>query len=154
MPVHDFDWLGWCVWADFFVLPRSFPESVVTSSATVPPRSQPTRIYCTPCFTPMTEIEIEIERDLSSCPSARATGVWSVNLGDDVHKAESAVKGLESSFRSLVSKIETHSEFEDTQLFRFFKENVPDVQDEIKWDMGRTMGAHEDGRIDEGGGVI
>ena len=75
-----------------------------------------------------------------------------MHLGDDVLKAESAAKDVESSFRSLVSKIETHSEFEDTQLFRFFKENVPEVQDEIKWDMGRTMRAYDDeGRIDESG---
>lgn len=78
--------------------------------------------------------------------------VWSVNLGDDVLKVESAVKDVESSFRSLVSKIETHSEFEDTQLFRFFKENVPEIQDEIKWDIGRTMRAYDvEGRIYETG---
>lgn len=76
----------------------------------------------------------------------------SVNPGDDALKAESAAKDVESSFRSLASKIDTHSEFEDTQLFRFFKENVPEVQDEIKWDMGRTMRAFDDeGRIDEAG---
>ncbi|CAM9791527.1 unnamed protein product, partial [Hapterophycus canaliculatus] len=47
-------------------------------------------------------------------------------------KTDSAMRSIDSSFRSLLGKIGRHSDFEDTQLFRFFAENVPATADQIR----------------------
>lgn len=43
-----------------------------------------------------------------------------------------AADATEASFKTLVKKIYQHSEFEDTQLFRFFREHLPDIRDDIR----------------------
>lgn len=47
-------------------------------------------------------------------------------------KTETASRAVESSFKTLLGKVDKHSDFEDTQLFRFFKENVPEVGDQMR----------------------
>lgn len=43
-------------------------------------------------------------------------------------------------FKSLLGKVDKHSDFEDTQLFRFFKENVPEAGDEIRYAITKAGG--------------
>lgn len=43
---------------------------------------------------------------------------------------------IERSLRSLLGKVAKHSDFEDAQLFRFFKENLPDLEGQIRYDAG------------------
>ncbi|CBJ28442.1 hypothetical protein Esi_0105_0060 [Ectocarpus siliculosus] len=47
-------------------------------------------------------------------------------------KTESAVGKIERSLRSLLGKVAKHSDFEDAQLFLFFKENLPDLEGQIR----------------------
>ena len=55
-----------------------------------------------------------------------------LRAGGPAPKIAAAAAGVESSFRTLLSKIEAHSNFEDSKLFRFFKENVPGSGDTIR----------------------
>lgn len=58
---------------------------------------------------------------------------------------------MEASFKTLVKKIEQHSDFEDTQLFRFFREHVPEVQDDIRLVQSEPICVTETQRKGEGG---
>eukprot|EP00752_Nemacystus_decipiens_P011548 g10254.t1 len=55
-----------------------------------------------------------------------------ITQGCEASKTDSASRRVDSSLKSLVGKVEKHSDFEDTQLFRFFKEHVPEVGDHIR----------------------
>lgn len=54
--------------------------------------------------------------------------------GFDGQAVRVAAEAVESSFKTLVKKMEQHSEFEDTQLFRFFREHLPDIRDDIRYE--------------------
>lgn len=64
--------------------------------------------------------------------------LWSL-LGCSSTKTESAAGKIESSFRSLLGKVAKHSDFEDSQLFRFFKENFPDLEGKMRYGAGGAV---------------
>ncbi|CAM9692607.1 unnamed protein product [Laminaria digitata] len=68
----------------------------------------------------------------SSVVEAAETMQAAVAEGCPAPMIAAAAAGVESPFRTLLSKIEAHGDFEDTQLFRFFKENVQDTGDTIR----------------------
>ncbi|CAN0347733.1 unnamed protein product [Pylaiella littoralis] len=51
--------------------------------------------------------------------------------GCEASKTDKASRKVESSFKSLLGKVDKHSDFEDTQLFRFFEENTPEIAGQI-----------------------
>lgn len=68
----------------------------------------------------------------SSVVGAAETMHAAVAEGCPAAKTAAAAAGIESSFRTLLSKIEAHGNFEDTQLFKFFKENVQESGDTMR----------------------
>lgn len=61
----------------------------------------------------------------SSSPIITPSGFDGKSLG-------AATEAVETSFRTLVNKMDQHSEFEDSQLFRFFSKYLSDIRDDIR----------------------
>ncbi|CAM9322900.1 unnamed protein product [Choristocarpus tenellus] len=47
-------------------------------------------------------------------------------------KLSSTTQALQVSFQTLAAKIASHSSFEDSQLFKFFAENVPETEEALR----------------------
>ncbi|GMH45172.1 hypothetical protein BSKO_13129 [Bryopsis sp. KO-2023] len=76
---------------------------------------------------------------------ATAENAVARKAADETSKVETALKKIKSDFNKLAGKIDSHSEFEDTQLFKFFLENEPECESDVK----HLMEEHADGSFDE-----